>query len=134
MGAVWGDSGMALPDDWSCVAEGAAMKPGGPWGPGITARVLVVVVGLAGVLTSARAEPPHDHETALVAVDRGEVLPLSAILEKVRGKLGGEVVGVSFERKHGRWVYEFRVIAPAGRLLERQVDAATAEVIARGDR
>ena len=44
----------------------------------------------------------------------------------MRSELGGEVVGVLFERRRGRWVYEFKVIGPGGRLVEVYVDAATA--------
>ncbi len=73
----------------------------------------------------------HDHDSARHAVEHGEALPLSDILARVRPELGGEVVGVAFRRKVGRWVYEFRVIAPAGRLDEVYVDAATAEILRR---
>jgi uncharacterized membrane protein YkoI len=75
------------------------------------------------------AEPDHDH--ARRAVERGEALPLSDILARVRPELGGEVIVVAFRRKTGRWVYEFRVIAAAGRLEEVYVDAATAQVLKR---
>ena len=46
-------------------------------------------------------------------------------------ELGGEVVGVDFDRDDGRWIYEFKVIGPAGRLVEVHVDAATARVLRR---
>ena len=49
----------------------------------------------------------------------------------MRGALGGELVGVSFERENGRPVYEFKVIGAGGRLVEVYVDAATAEVLPR---
>jgi uncharacterized membrane protein YkoI len=75
---------------------------------------------------------PHlDHDSARHAVERGEALPLSDILERVRPELGGEVVGVAFHRRASRWIYEFRVIASAGRLNEVYVDAATAQIIKR---
>lgn len=73
----------------------------------------------------------HDHDSARHAVESGEALPLSDILVRVRSALGGEVVGVAFKRKADRWVYEFRVIAAAGRLDEVYVDAATAEILKR---
>lgn len=83
----------------------------------------------AAALFPPQARADHDHDRARHAVERGEALPLADILERVRPQLGGEVIGVSFERESGRWIYEFRVIAPAGRLLEVHVDAATAQVI-----
>jgi uncharacterized membrane protein YkoI len=58
-------------------------------------------------------------------------LPLAAILDRVAERLGGEVVGVEFDRENGRYVYEFRVITPAGRLQEVHVDAKTAAILKR---
>jgi uncharacterized membrane protein YkoI len=79
----------------------------------------------------ARGDHEDDQDRARRAFEQGEVLPLAEILARVRGELGGEVVGVSFEREHDRWVYEFKVIGAGGRLAEVHVDAATAEVIQR---
>jgi uncharacterized membrane protein YkoI len=78
-----------------------------------------------------RAEHQADHDSARHAVEHGEALPLADILARVRPELGGEVAGVAFRRKASRWIYEFRVIAPNGRLGEVYVDAATAEIIER---
>jgi uncharacterized membrane protein YkoI len=58
-------------------------------------------------------------------------MPLSDILARVRPELGGEVVGVAFRRKRDLWIYEFRIITPAGRLDEIYVDAATAHILKR---
>jgi uncharacterized membrane protein YkoI len=79
----------------------------------------------------ARSRRDHDHDRARAALERGEALPLAEVLARVRPELGGDVVGVDFEREDGRWVYEFKVIGPAGRLTEVQVDAATARVLRR---
>ncbi len=73
----------------------------------------------------------RDHERARQALERGEALPLAEILSRLRPELGGEVVGVEFEREDGRWIYEFKVIEPHGRLVELEVDAATARVLRR---
>jgi uncharacterized membrane protein YkoI len=94
-------------------------------------------LGLTAVLVAgpspawARGGHEDDHDRARRAFEGGEVLPLAEILARVRGELGGEVVGVSFEREHDRWVYEFKVIGAGGRLVEIYVDAATAEVLER---
>jgi uncharacterized membrane protein YkoI len=106
-----------------------------------TRRVLIGLALVAAILRSAcparayhdddRAEHQHDHDRARHAVENGEALPLFEILARVRAELGGEVAGVAFRRKANRWIYEFRVIAPAGRLDEVYVDAATAEIIER---
>lgn len=88
---------------------------------------------VTGVLPAAasRADRVRDHDEARRAVERGEALPLFDILGRVRSELGGEVVGVFFRRKRGRWVYEFKVIGPAGQLAEIDVDAASAEILKR---
>jgi uncharacterized membrane protein YkoI len=115
-----------------CRAQSAAM-----WLP---ARRAFIILGLGAAClllpTPARAnrddgDAPHDHDRARIAVERGEARPLADILAQVRPELGGEVVGVAFRRKAGHWVYEFRVIAPAGQMTEISVDAATARVIER---
>lgn len=85
----------------------------------------------ASAPASARPRRERDHDLARAALERGEALPLAEVLARVRPELGGEVVGVDFEREDGRWVYEFKVIGRAGRLEEVHVDAATARVLRR---
>jgi uncharacterized membrane protein YkoI len=96
-------------------------------------RRAMIVFGLATALlpSSALADRERDYDRARRAVERGEALALAEILTRVRSDLGGEVVGVEFERKRERWVYEFKVIDPAGRLWEVYVDAATAAILKR---
>ncbi|HRK95470.1 MAG TPA: PepSY domain-containing protein [Rhodospirillales bacterium] len=86
---------------------------------------------VALVASPARAGEDHEHENARRAVERGEALPLADILRLVGGELGGEITRVSFEREHGRWVYEFKVVEPGGRLVEVYVDAASGRVLER---
>ncbi len=97
-------------------------------------------VALAPVAGSAIADPDddegshrhqHDQDRARIAVERDEARPLSEILAKVRPDLGGEIAGIEFRRKSGRWVYEFRILAPTGRMTEVYVDAATANILKR---
>ena len=88
-----------------------------------------IVAPAAALAGDSRRE--RDHERARAAMERGEALPLADILARVRSNLGGEVVGVDFERDGGRWIYEFKVIGPAGRLAKVHVDAATAQVLRR---
>jgi len=96
-------------------------------------RRAIIVLGLAAALLPAAvmADRERDYDQARRAVERGEALALVDILSRVRSDLGGEVVGVEFERKRERWVYEFKVIDPAGRLWEVYVDAATATILKR---
>ena len=91
----------------------------------MAATVLAAPAALAG------GPRDHDHDPARAAPERGEALPPAGGLPRVRPELGGEVVGVDFDRDDGRWIYEFKVIGPAGRLVEVHVDAATARVLRR---
>lgn len=74
----------------------------------------------------------HEHETehdaVRDAVARGEIKSLADIIEAVRGKLPGEIVGTQLERKHDKWLYEFRTVDRDGRLFEVYVDAASGEI------
>ena len=93
----------------------------------------MIVLGLAAALlpSAALADRERDSDRARRAVERGEALALAEILTRVRSDLGGEVVGVSLERKGDRWIYEFKVIDLAGRLWEVYVDAGTAAILKR---
>jgi uncharacterized membrane protein YkoI len=83
------------------------------------------------VASPAIADRNGEHNRARRAVERGEALPLVDVLAKVGPDLGGEIVGVSFERKQDLWVYEFKVVEPGGRLVEVYVDAASGRVLKR---
>jgi uncharacterized membrane protein YkoI len=86
---------------------------------------------VAFIPTTLWADGHRDHDEARRAVKSGEALPLVELLARVRSELGGEVVGVSFERKRDRWVYEFKVIGPGGQLRDVYVDASSAEILKR---
>lgn len=89
-----------------------------------------VVLALLDV-APARADDDRreDHEEARRALEHGEVRPLAEIRRLAADRLDGRVVGVELERDGGRYVYEFKVIAPDGRLLEVVVDARTGAVL-----
>jgi uncharacterized membrane protein YkoI len=79
----------------------------------------------------------HDHERARHALDRGEVRPIAEILAQVAVAVPGEVIAVEFERRgeyrarHGGpgWIYELKILAEDGRLLEVLVDAETGRIL-----
>lgn len=91
----------------------------------IRALILAATLVVAG---SGAAAFARDHDDARRAVEAGEIRPLADILNAVRGKLPGEVVGVRLEREAGAWMYEFRVVDERGRLFEIHVDARSGEV------
>ena len=69
-----------------------------------------------------------DHDAVRAAVERGEIKPLAQLLDQVKDKLPGDITGVEIERKHGLWLYEFRVIDKQGRLFDVYVDAQSGEI------
>ena len=94
---------------------------------------LLLATALPGTgLQGARADG-DDHERARRAVESDQVRPLSDILAKVRPSLPGRIIGTEFEEDHGRYIYEFKVISPSGRLREVHVDAATGAILSEED-
>jgi len=76
-------------------------------------------------------EHKRDHERARGALERGEVLPLSRIIEIARADTGGRIIEVEFERDDGRWIYELELLTPGGRLVEMEIDGATGRILER---
>ena len=99
--------------------------------PVLLAAILGLSTGLAALPAQARDD--HDHERARRALQAGELLPLDEILKRVRKAQPGEVLEVELEREDGRWVYEFKILPPSGRVFELKLDAATGALLrARG--
>jgi uncharacterized membrane protein YkoI len=85
-------------------------------------------------LSDRSGEDDYDHERARRAVEAGLAsCRWRRSSREVGDRLGGEVVGVEFEREYGRYVYEFKIVTPAGRLREVYVDAMSAEVLKTED-
>ena len=86
---------------------------------------------------AARGDHDHDHDRARQAVEAGLVLPLPTVLERLQREVPGQVLEVELEQEGGRWIYEIKLITPAGQLTKVKLDARTAEVLrvkAREDR
>ena len=63
------------------------------------------------------------------AVARGDVLPLSALQEKLKKAFPGEIIRVELDEDDGRFIYEFKVLQSSGRLFEIEMDARTGDVL-----
>lgn len=95
----------------------------------VRAPSLLVGAALAALLVAGpAAADPHDRDAMRQAVSRGEIRPLVEILDAVRSKVPGEIIGVEVESKRGRWLYELRVLDAKGRLFEVHVDARTGAI------
>jgi uncharacterized membrane protein YkoI len=92
--------------------------------------VAAVMFTLATVFP-AQAGDSNGHERARRAVESGEILPLREILQRVERDTPGQVIEVELEREAGRWVYEIKLLATGGAMVELEVDARDATVLRR---
>ena len=85
---------------------------------------------LAGLLAAPLAQASDkDHERARQAVQAGQVMPLPALLDKLALTHPGQVLEVELEQKQSGWIYEIKLLTPAGQLTKVKLDARTAEVL-----
>ncbi len=92
---------------------------------------MVACALLLGVSCGTALAFGGDHERARAALQAGEVLPLPQLLERVAREQPGQVLAVELERDDGRWIYELKLLDPAGRLVKLEVDARSAELLRR---
>jgi uncharacterized membrane protein YkoI len=92
------------------------------------------VVGIALMLAAALSAmngfaDEGDHDRARRALEAGEIMPLSQILDRVERDYPGRVVEIELDRDDGRWIYEIKMLRDGGRLLKLKVDARDARVL-----
>jgi len=93
-------------------------------------RVKVAVIALALVFLSASAlSDDKDHKEVRDALAKGEILPLTRILTIAQEKAPGDVIKIKLSDEKGRLVYEVKVLAASGRVLEVELDARTGAVL-----
>lgn len=100
--------------------------------PQHAARLAVAAWALCAaalVAPSAAASGHDDHDRARQAVQAGQVMPLPAVLERLQREVPGQVLEVELEQERGRWIYEIKLLTPAGQLTKVKLDARTAEVL-----
>lgn len=90
--------------------------------------LLVLAVG-ATAGGALYADDHGDHELARQALERGQVLPLRTVLEKIEREYQGQVLKVEFEHDDGRFIYEIRLLQNDGRLAKLDVDAVDGRVL-----
>lgn len=83
----------------------------------------------AVIAPNALASGKDDHDRARQAVQAGQVLPLPAVLERLQREVPGQVLEVELEQERDRWIYEIKLLTPAGQLTKVKLDARTAEVL-----
>lgn len=96
---------------------------------GLLLALAAVAASVIPAYSDHRDRDGHDHDRAREARMEGRARPLAEILDRLRAKLDGKIVGVEFENDSKRPTYELKVVTPAGQLREIEVDAMTAEIL-----
>jgi len=65
----------------------------------------------------------NDHEKAKLLLEKGNILPLEAILANARKIQSGRILEVELEHKKSKLVYEIELLTPNGEVLELLFDA-----------
>ncbi len=90
---------------------------------------LAVAAATAGPAAQAAERGHGDHDLARQALERGQVLPLRTVLEKVEREYQGQVLKVEFEHDDGRFIYEIRLLQQDGRMAKLKSDAVDGRVL-----
>lgn len=90
----------------------------------MTRTVLVLALTLFLSATVARADR-LTAERVRGLVESGAILPLEEILKRNETSIGGRVIEIEIEQKHGIYVYEIKVLRPDGRYGEIKINART---------
>ncbi|WP_287739946.1 PepSY domain-containing protein [Diaphorobacter sp.] len=90
---------------------------------------LAVAAATAGTAAQAAERGHGDHDLARQALERGQVLPLRTVLEKVEREYQGQVLKVEFEHDDGRFIYEIRLLQQDGRMAKLKIDAVDGRVL-----
>ena len=93
-------------------------------------RLLFPLLLVLPVTVGGQEPLPDDIEIARDAVERGEILPLAAILPVIQKDHPGRVIEIELEFSDGIRVYEIEIVTPDGRLIELDVDARTGTLVA----
>lgn len=70
-----------------------------------------------------RARKAREREEARLALQRGEILSLAQILAIVDRQTAGDVIEVELERKKSGFIYEVKLLTPAGEVRKLKLDA-----------
>ncbi|MBX9835770.1 MAG: PepSY domain-containing protein [Burkholderiaceae bacterium] len=95
----------------------------------VLAALIWLVCSVGAVPAWARSNGRDDHERALRAVQSGQVLPLTTVLERLGRQYPGHVLEIELERDEGQWIYEIKLLSADGQLMKLKLDASTAAVL-----
>ena len=98
--------------------------------------LLMLIIVIAGSLSFAldagaerAAERRRDQDLARRGLEEGAILPLDKVLAAVRERFAGDIAKIELEQDRDRWLYEIKMIAPDGVMIEIHVDARTGSIL-----
>jgi uncharacterized membrane protein YkoI len=100
----------------------------------LRAGLVLPLLGVALGLTTGTQAGDHQakaRELAAIraAVQRGELLPLPRIMALAQARVPGDVVKTELEAKHGRLIYEVKILTPNGSVQEVKLDARAGTIL-----
>lgn len=91
---------------------------------------LAFVLALSAALAAGpAAADDDDHDRARAAMEAGQIRPLAELLAEVERRYVGRVIETELDREDGRWIYQFKLMPPTGRVFELELDAATGALV-----
>lgn len=91
----------------------------------IPATFALLILAAVGVAVG------DDYLDARRLMERGDIMPLEAIIELIGAGHPGRILEVELEAGHGGYRYEIEVLDNAGQVWELEVDAVSGEVLER---
>lgn len=74
-------------------------------------------------------ERDDDHDRARRALERGEILPLTDILERANKEYPGQLIEAELEDEDGRMIYELVIISEEGRVHKLYYNARNGDLL-----
>lgn len=100
----------------------------------------LLIAALSLVMTSSVSaddrtwhEQHSAYEQAREAVRLGRALPLNEVRQHLQRVAPGRIVATHYEFEFERWVYEFKILDPQGRLRKVHLDARSGELVKMSD-
>ncbi len=91
----------------------------------------LMLIGLATVPLQPAAAGEREREIVRLAVERGQVRPMSQLLPEIERRHEGRVIEAELETHRGQVVWELKILPAQGRAFKLRLDAATGAEIPR---
>ena len=95
--------------------------------------LVLILAALAGCAQPQQSPAPDQlgedaqHEGPVQSA--GNNLPFLKVQAIALAAVPGEVVRVDLEQDHGQDIYEFKILAPSGRVIELEIAAKTGQIL-----